>query len=1120
MMKHKSSFGLRQDLKLTFLLFMISVTLSFGNAKMQSINLNYKGTSLKKVLVEISKISGYTFIYDENELKGNAPISVRLKNKTIHEVLDRVLDKKEYTYKIKGKSIAITAVKNDLGQENIQFYSIDEVQSQRVTISGKVTDENQNPLIGVSIAVQGSSDGTSTDEKGSYSLTVPAETKTLSFSLIGFSPQNISVDGRSEINVVLIEQESVLEEIVVTALGIKREEKALGYAVQKVKGETLSTIKGVSVATSLTGKIAGVNVRNSTEFGEEPSILLRGKSPLIVIDEIPYSNTSLADIPADDIEEITVLKGPGASALYGSRGGNGAIMITTKRGKKEGLTVAVNSNTMFNAGHIRIPRPQTSYSTGNNGKYDRYDFVWGDKMDIGRTAVQYDPYTYEWREMPLESKGKNNFANFLQTAAVTNNNASFSYKAKNGSLRASLNHIYNKGQYPNLESNKYNYNISGQFEVDKFKFDGGIAMNHFDNPQNRGAGYGATGYIYNFLVWTGTDFDVRDFRNYWQNGKENEKQNWWNPGWYDNPYFIAYERTAATYRNKTSSHFSATYSATNWLKTMARLGHDYYSNRFETRTPLDTRGNAKGAYSISNNRGYSLNADLIAMTEHQVGDLSVNGLLGGSIYFYEDDGHSSSTNNGLSIPGFYSLNASVDPVSSSSSVSKRQLNSFYGQVNFGWKGFLYLDLSGRNDWVSTLEKSERSYFYPGADLSFIPSEIMSLPDWMTYWKLRSSWSVTKTPAGIYDINSEYSISKNLWNNMNGALFPTSMRDKTIKPQTKSSWEVGTEVYFLNNRMRFDIGYYQELLYNLQRNATVSSASGFSNVLVNYGEEQQRKGIEVTLEGDVVKKEGFEWTSTLNWALDRYYYHKIDENYSTDRPWVAPGKRWDWMGGVYDWERDPEGNIVHLNGKPKVMQYERGGYNEFPDWVWGFSNIFKYKSFTVTVSLDGRVGGYGYDQTEQAMWNSGTHPDSDNIWRYDQVVEGKTNYIGEGVKVVSGSVKYDKYGRIEEDTRVFEKNDVAIGYQEYIQEYHPWSGNSRIQNIKKMTFFKLRELGVGYTLPNEIANKARLNDVQLSLVGQNLFIWSPNFKHSDPDIHSNVLNSPSVRYLGFNVKFTF
>lgn len=935
---------LSKIMRITLFLFVaFTLQLVATNTKAQDamVSLRSTSTTVGKLLNEIEKQTDYLVVYSNREVDTSRKINVKNKSGKVSGYLNEVFADTDIDYDFENNYIVLAKRAGRSAEMIHEMIEAKAAQQTGKTITGTVVDNTGEPIIGATIVVRGdASKGTVTDYDGKFTLTNIPENAVLEISYVGMKPIAVETAGRNTVSVVMEEDSELLEEVVVTALGIKREEKALGYAVQKVSGDDLSTVKGVSVATSLTGKIAGVNVRNSTEFGAEPSILLRGKTPLIVIDGVPYSNTTLADIASDDIEDITVQKGPAASALYGSRGGNGAIMITTKRGKKEGLTVSVNSNTMYNAGHIRIPKPQTSYSTGNNGVYDRYDFVWGDKMDIGRTAVQYDPFTHEWVEMPLVSKGKNNFKNFLETAIVTNNNASVSYKAKNGSIRSSVNHVYNKGQYPNLQSNKFNYSVAGEFEINKFKFDGGITMSHFYTPQTRGAGYGATGYVYNFLVWTGTDFDVRDFRNYWQSGRENEVQNWWNPGWYDNPYFLAYERTASSERNKTSSHFSATYTANSWLKTMARVGHDYYGNSSEVKTPLDTRGNAKGAFSVSNNKGYSINTDLMAMTEHKIGDLSINGLLGGSIYYYEDRGFSSSTSNGLSIPGFFSLNASVDPVSASSSISRRQLNSIYGQINFGWRSTLYLDLNGRNDWVSTLDKSERSFFYPGVNTSFIASEVIKLPDWMNYWKLRGSWSMTKTPAGVYDINLAYSISKNLWNNMNGATFPSSMRDKTIKPQTKASWEVGTELYFINNRLRFDLSYYQEHLYNLQRNATVSSASGFSNVLVNYGEEQQRKGIEITLEGDIIKNKDFEWTATANWALDRYYYYKIDENYSTDRPWVAPGKRWDWIS-VYDWQRDPEGNIIHLNGKPQVMNYDTDGYNEYPDWIWGFSNRFKY-----------------------------------------------------------------------------------------------------------------------------------------------------------------------------------
>lgn len=333
-----------------------------------------------------------------------------------------------------------------------------------IKVTGTVVDQLNIPIIGANVLLKGSSStGTVTDIDGHFSIEVPANAH-LIFSYIGYQNKDIAVNNQKTIVITLQEDSKNLEEVVVTALGIKRSEKALGYAVQKVGGDKVSAVKSVDVGTALTGKIAGLNVQNSTEFNEAPSLLLRGEEPLLVVDGVPYSNISLRDIASDDIESVDVLKGATASALYGARGGTGAIMVTTKRGTEDGLNVSINSSTMFESGFLRLPKVQTSYSTGMNGKYNSEDFVWGDKMDIGHTATQYDPYTHEWREMPLVSKGKNNFKNFLEFSFVTNNNISVTQKGKYGSFRTSLTHIYNKGQYPNNKLNKINYTVAGDMK--------------------------------------------------------------------------------------------------------------------------------------------------------------------------------------------------------------------------------------------------------------------------------------------------------------------------------------------------------------------------------------------------------------------------------------------------------------------------------------------------------------------------------------------------------------------------------------------------------------------------------------------------------------------------------
>ena len=286
------------------------------------------------------------------------------------------------------------------------------------------------------------------------------------------------------------------------------------------------------MATSLTGKVAGLNIQNSTEFNETPKIKLRGETPLIIVDGVPYGNITLDEIASDDIESIDVLKGATASALYGARGTSGAIMITTKKGaNEEGLNININSNTMFFSGYLAFPETQHSYSRGFGGKYNN-DYVWGDKLDIGRTAILWDPFNYEWREQELVSKGKDNFKNFLQFSMVTNNNVNISQKGKYGSFRASITEVYNKGQYPNQNLNKITFSVGGEMTWKNFKMDASAAYNKRVSTNDHGSGYSGS-YIYDMVIWGGSEYDVRDYRNYWVKGKEGMQQNWYDDSWYD-----------------------------------------------------------------------------------------------------------------------------------------------------------------------------------------------------------------------------------------------------------------------------------------------------------------------------------------------------------------------------------------------------------------------------------------------------------------------------------------------------------------------------------------------------------------------------------------------------------
>lgn len=1100
------------------LLFLLIFQANASQVSSQNarVNINRDQLRLKELMTEIEKQTDYLFIYSDAEINAASRVNVKKGTHRVADLLKEVLSKNNISYNFADNYISLHARKES------QTDSAQGVQQKKNTInvSGTVVDPAGIPIIGVNIKLKGDKGhGTITDIDGNFKLEVPAN-GVLVLTYIGYKMEEVSVNGKTMFKVTMTEDAKALDEVVVTALGIKREEKALGYAIQKVGGDKINTVKTVDVGTALTGKVAGLNIENSTEFNTAPKLLLRGESPLLVIDGVPYGNVGLRDIAADDIESIDVLKGATASALYGARGGAGVVMITTKKGKEEGLHVSVNSSTMFQAGYLMLPEVQSGYSSGIGGKYNSDDFVWGDKLDIGRTAVQYDPFTHERVEMPLVSKGKNNFKNFLENSFVTNNNVSISQKGKYGSVRTSLTHVYNKGQYPNTKLNKISYSVSGDMKWKKFSFDGGMTYNKRFYPQNFGTGYGKGGYLYNLLVWTGPDYDVRDFKNYWV--KQDEQQNWMYDGWYDNPYFIANEITRSSNYDIVNAYANMSYEFTSWLKATLRSGVDSYSERKEWQNPKSAHAgwDQNGYYEMERNGGFSMNHDVMLNASHKFGDFTVDGYVGGTMYYYYDDKVQGNTKGGLTIPGYYSLKASVDPASTSSTYKSKQVNSVWGRFSASWKSAVFLDVTGRNDWSSTLAADARSYFYPSISGSVVLSELFELPEWLSFWKVRGSWTRTKKDLSVYEINNVYSVSNDAWNGMSSASYPTSIRGSLIKPKTSDSWEIGTGINFFNNRLRLDFAYYNTLNYNLTRKATISSAAGFENTLINYDEEQLRRGVELTISGDIIQTRDWNWNAMFNWSRDRYFYDKVDKLYSTQKEYVAGGKRWDWLD-VKDWERDPQGNIIHgADGLPILSDYPTLIGYEYPDWVWGMTNTLRYKDFTLSFTIDGRVGGLSYNKMVQSLWNTGAHPDSDNQWRYDEVVNNKINYIGKGVKVVSGTVERDADGKIVNDTRVFAPNDKEVSYQSYTRKYNPNAGSPVRQNYQLETFLKLRDLSVTYDMPKKYYEKLGLKGLSVSLVGQNLLIWTKEYKFSDPDVGSDDLNSPSIRNIGFNVKFNF
>jgi len=1120
-------------MKLTALLLLVILQQTFAiNTYSQSekLNLNLKQNSLKEVFQLIEKKSDYSIIYNEGLISKASLKSGNYSSVMISEVLDEILVNEGLRYQVIDKMIVIL---KDERNEVTEIY-----QDETKTLTGKVVDVSSEPIVGVNVYIKGTTTGTITSVDGTYSLEVKDDDIVV-YSFIGFDDQEVQVSDRNVVNITLLNDVQNMDEVTVTALGIKRETKALGYAVQDIKGDEIQKAKESNVISNLTGKVAGLTVYNSSDFFSTPKFYLRGSQPLVVIDGVPV-NSDFWDIASEDIEEMSILKGATASALYGSRGANGAIMITTKKGKAKKLTVDITSSTMFKAGYVAIPEPQQVYGTGDNGQYAYVDgkgggindagtYVWGPRLDVR------DPSTASgWKELPQwdspldadgnriptpwRSRGADNLTNFLETGFITNNNISVSQSTEKGSFRVSMSHAFEKGQVPNTKLNNSTFTIGGTTKIgEKFNLESSWTYNRQYSPNYPYTGYGGANYVYNLLVWSGSDYDVRDFRDYWL--VEDVQQKYYQyTVWYNNPYFLAYETTRSYYKDSNYGFVNMSYDLAKDFKIAARVGSNWNNTKTDSRTPK-SYGGGEGNYSNNQSYYFSINNDVFLTYKKDLfQDFTVDALLGGTVNYWESKSLSASTD-GLNVPGFFALSNSTNPVSANNYYSRKQVNSAYGKMSMSYRDGLYLDVTGRNDWSSSLPAENRSYFYPSVAFSGIVSEFIDLSSVLNFWKIRGSWTVSKMDVGLYSINPNYSVSSNVMQGNSAAYYPSSIIGSDVEPEVKRTYEFGTDISLLNNRLRFDVAYFNTLNYNKIANAQISNSSGFSTKQVNTKEEFEQRGFEVVLSATPVKTANLTWDASFNWSTSRWYLKKTDPIYTAKSPWIKEGERTDQIIG-YDWERDGSGNVVHnASGYPIASNYQSVFGYASPDWVWGLTNNFKYRNFDLSISFDGRVGGDLYSRTNQAMWNSGTHPESVNVYR-EAATNGINNYSGDGVVVTSGEIIRDEQGNVLEDTRQFDANQTQVSYISYMKSFNPYVGSMKYQNMYDQSFLKLRELTLTYNVPGEVSKKLGMSAATVSFIGRNLWLWTKEVEHIDPDNGADNLSSASVRNIGFNIKLSF
>ena len=845
------------------------------------------------------------------------------------------------------------------------------VMAQGRVVKGKVSDAKGNGLPGVSIIIQGTNTGTTTDANGEYSFSVPSTNAVLTYSYIGFDSQSKPVGNQGIINLTLAENTAQLNEVVVTALGIRKQERDLGYTTQTLGGDQTVKAREPNPINSLTGKIAGLTVAPSAELLGRPTLILRGNSDLLfVVDGVPI-NSDTWNVSADDIETYTVLKGPNAAALYGFRGQNGAIMITTKKGTKDKRKVAVefNTSTMIEPSFVAIPQRQSEYGFGSNYQYayanNLYDVgnpnrranIWGPRFE-GQPVPQYDspidPTTGIRQGTPWVARGANNFRDFMQTGLLSTNNLSISSSGEKYDLRMSVSNNYQKGMVPNTRLNITNFNLSTNVNfTERLKFDGSMNMSLQNSPNIPQSSSGPESETYIFQVYGSSSWSVKDMRDYYKGpqGVPGVQQYYAEYGRGNNPYFVANEWLYEHRKTDIYGYARLSYKINDFLNLALRSQVTTW-NQFRTeKVPYSaitykTPDLRQGDYREDRRNLFENNTDLLLTFNKDVTkDLHVNAVLGGNARLFNYNS-SWATTDFLIVPGVYDFANSKNPVQAYNWRSDMKVLSAYATTDLTYRNFVTLGLTGRFDKLSTLPAANRTIFYPSAALSTVVTDYLKLPEAISFLKLRGSYAnvrggntqptigsayqqvtgqsvssligygseITTAYDGPSYINQNaYTISKP-YNNLPAAGYTGSLANPNLKSFTVKSYEYGFDAKFLRNRLGLDVTHFTTVNGPVIFPLPVASSSGYSNQIAN-AVTTLKRGWEVSLTGSVLKNpNGLNWDVLANWST---YKETLKEIYGNETSIYLSGPDHvfsigDRLDGYYSYNflRSPDGQIIN------------------------------------------------------------------------------------------------------------------------------------------------------------------------------------------------------------------
>ena len=1043
---------------------------------------------------------------------------------------------------------------------------------KKADITGTVYDsDGTTPAVGCAVTIEGTPTGVITDINGKYKIR-GGETQTLVFSSLGYKTQKILIGPKTRIDVTLEADSQEIEGVVVTALGIKRDEKALGYAVTKVDNDVLTSTVSSNWMNALSGKVAGLNFdQASTGPGGSMRVTLRGETSinmnggtaLFVVYGVPitssttsstsesaYNSTDGAvdfgnaagDINPEDIENVSVLKGPAATALYGSRAANGAIIITTKSGRTtKGIGVTFSSSVSFEKAGF-WPDFQYEYGAGRFGgnPYSFYSvdgvsrnwssYAFGDKFD-GHLTYEWPSLNDDGTYTMMEWRPRNFFAGFFDTGVTWNNNISVSgNNGKGTSVRVSVTDVRNDWIVPNTGYKQQTFSISLSQQINKYiKLDAKVNYYRKDSDNLPMTGYGGSSIMYP-LLWNTPNVDAQwfkaDYKKWVREGGDLSKSTQHVSANGNNPYYTAYEQLNKLDRDRVFGNLAATINFTEELSLILRCGMDL-NNDFRTQQkPKGAKTYINGMYKEQTVFDYEMNNDFLLRYTKKLNDFDLSASFGGNNMMQSYRSNTSLAES-LVVDRDYRLSNSVDRPKVTSIRRQKSINSFYGLISASWRNMIFLDVTGRNDWSSTLAPGNNSYFYPSVSGSVILSDLLHIDTPMVnFLKVRASWANVGNDTSPYQLLNYYNNSSFT----GGFNMPTNKANYNLKPENVESWEFGVEGRFFDSRLTFDVAFYNATTTNQIISVPVDITTGVYNTIVNAGEINNR-GWEVSARIQPVRNKNIRWDMNFTWSRNRNKVVELAPN--LDSWTIATGPRGEIravpggsLGDLYGsgYEKAPKGSyvtaddgstidvsgwdIVDSDGYPVLAsEFENLG-NTQADWKAGWMNSISYKNFRLSFSFSAQWGGQAYSFTNAMLGYQGkikaTLPG-----RYDGLIHKGVNQNADGTysinKTVTASI--ESYYNL----RVFNRDNV-------------------VNNTFSTSFLKMKDIRLEYSLPKKIAAKTKvLQGASIAFFATNLFCWT-NWPQFDPEIATmngseitkgfETAAFPMTRTYGVNLKLQF